>query len=484
VSDTRADSDPASRRAPEQGGPKRSRGRLIAGLRSTVAVGGRDAQLLLVARVLMSAQRALVGVFAPIYLARRGLSATEIGVLFSAVALCGAAISAAVGFGADRIGRKPFVVYIPLLSAGAAFVFAFVGSKEALFIAAAIGSFGRGSGAGAGMVGPYQPAEQALLAGLVDDRSRPRLFANIASASAMGGLLGAILAATPLTQGAAGPAGAATYRYAFLVAALLALLPALLALPVRERPRSQGASQPARKRAAGGGRLSAPARTLVLRLAATNTVNGVAVGLFGPFVSYWLYRRFGASPGAIGLLYIAANIVTLITNQFSTLLARRHGMVRTVVIARALQALLLIPLALSPNLYVAGAIYSLRLIAQRIGLALRQTFVMTAAPANERAKVAALSQLPVQGASASAPTLAGYLFDTVGLAVPFEIAGALQLVNAGLFQWFFGRSGEAGDRRPPGLGDGAGEPQRGVLPGAILTGEEDTGELTLPRSDP
>ena len=447
----------------------------------TLAVGGRDARLLLAARVLMSAQRALVGVVAPIYLARRGLSGTEVGVLFSAVGLCGAAISAAVGFGADRIGRKPFVVYIPLLSAGAGFVFAYVGATGALFAAAAIGTFGRGAGAGAGMVGPYQPAEQALLAGLVDDRSRPRLFANIASASALGGLLGAILAASPLTHAAGGPAGAATYRDAFLVAGLLALLPALLALPVREAPRPHRSSKDARARPAGSGRLSAPARTLVLRLAATNAVNGVAVGLFGPFVSYWLFRRFGAGPGAIGLLYIAANIVTIITNQLATPLARRHGMVRTVVVARALQALLLIPLALSPNLYVAGAIYSLRLMAQRIGLALRQTFVMTAAPAEERAKVAALSQLPSQGAAATAPTLAGYLFDAVGLAVPFEIAGALQLVNAGLFQWFFGRSGRApGGAQPPPEGTGAQTRERAAPPGVILTGEEDTGELSLP----
>ncbi len=462
--------------------PSGALARTLAQMGATLAVGGRDARLLLAARVLMSAQRALVGVVAPIYLARRGLSGTEVGMLFSAVGLAGAAISAIVGFGADRFGRKPFVVYVPLLAAGAGFVFAFVGATGALFAAAAIGSFGRGSGAGAGMVGPYQPAEQALLAGLVDDRSRPRLFANIASASALGGLLGAVLAASPLTQAASGPAGTGTYRDAFLVAALLALLTALLAMPVREgrRPARQQRGEDARSRAPR--RLSAPARSLVLRLAATNTVNGLAVGLFGPFVSYWLYRRFGAGPSTIGLLYIAANVVTIMTNQLATPLARRHGMVRTVVIARMLQALLLIPLALSPSLYVAGALYSLRLVAQRIGLALRQTFVMSAAPESERAKVAALSQLPMQGASATAPTLAGYLFDAVGLAVPFEIAGVLQLINAGLFQWFFGRAAKAD-------GEGASKPPRASpigreqLPaaGRILTGEEDTGELTLPE---
>ena len=34
-----------------------------------------------------------------------------------------------------------------------------------------------------------------------------------------------------------------------------------------------------------------------------NMVNGVGVGLFGPFVTYFLYRRYGAGPQLIALLF-------------------------------------------------------------------------------------------------------------------------------------------------------------------------------------
>ena len=68
--------------------------------------GGRDAGLLLSARVLMSGQRAFIGVVVPIYLARRGYSATELGILFSVVALAAAAMSTFIGIAADRVGRK------------------------------------------------------------------------------------------------------------------------------------------------------------------------------------------------------------------------------------------------------------------------------------------------------------------------------------------------------------------------------------------
>jgi MFS family permease len=426
--------------------------------------GGRDARLLLLARVLMSAQRALVGVVVPIYLARRGFSATELGALFSVVGLAAALLSTLVGFAADRVGRKPFVVMMPLLSGIAGLVFAAIDQPVALFAAAAIGSFGRGSGAGGGQIGPYQPAEQALLAGMVDDRQRNRLFGFIASASAAGGLLGAVLAVTPLSAAATRHVvSAATYRPAFLAALVLAVLSALCALPVREeRAPDAGDAVPDPGAAAldpgaaaldpgaaaldpggepGAGpasrRLSAVSRRLVLRLWATNSVNGLAVGLFGPFITYWLYRRYGAGPSTIGELYVAGNIITIATNQLAAPLARRVGTVRTVVVVRTAQALLLPVLALMPSFAAAGVLYTLRLIVQRIGISLRQSFVMGSAPAAERARVVAYSQLPTQGISALSPSLSGYLFDEVSLAAPFELAGALQLINALLFHHFF-----------------------------------------------
>jgi MFS family permease len=419
--------------------------------------GGRDAGFLLVARVLMSGQRAFIGVVVPIYLARRGYSATELGILFSVVALAAAAMSTLIGIAADRVGRKPFLIYIPLLTATSCVVFAFTAQTLPLFIAAAVGSVGRGAGAGAAQVGPYQPAEQALMAGLVDDSRRPALFGLIASASAAGGLLGSLLAITPLSSPLAGAhASPGTYWPAFTAAALLAAMAAALAVPVRQAQRTPASGEHRRRPAEqsgaqGPGRTRSPARLspeswrLVRRLWATNTVNGVAVGLFGPFVTYWLYRRYGASAAEIGVLYTIGNVITIASSQLAGPLARRAGTVRTVVVARTLQALLLPVLALMPGLVLAGTVYTVRLVVQRLGIALRQSFVMGAAPAAERARVGAFAQLPTQGAAALAPMLTGYLFTEVSLALPFELAGALQLMNAALFQHFFGGEDRASD---------------------------------------
>jgi predicted MFS family arabinose efflux permease len=195
-------------------------------------------------------------------------------------------------------------------------------------------------------------------------------------------------------------------------------------------------------------RLSARGRSLVWRLWATNVTNGVAVGLFGPFVTYWFYRRFDAGTTTVGLIYIVVNVVSIGTNLLTHRLALRLGTVPTVVVTRSLQAALLVPLALSPSAGIAAGVYTLRMCAQRIGMAVRQSFVMTTAPPAERARIAALSQLPSQGISGVAPLFTGYLFDEVSLAAPFEIAAFFQLVNALTFGRLFRRTSPVFDARP------------------------------------
>lgn len=417
------------------------------------APGGRDAHLLLAGRVLMSGERALVSVVVPIYLARMGYSATKLAAMFALVALVSAVLSLLVGTYSDRIGRRPFVIALPLAAAVAAMVFMLTDRTVLLFAFAALGSFGRGSGAGSGAVGPYQPAEQALMAGLVSDRERPRLFGLVASASAAGGLLGAALAASPVGAPAQGAdvASTATYRLAFLVAALLAVAAALVVVPVREHV-PQRVQLPEELTVRTGRRLSQVGRSLVRRLWVTNVTNGIAVGLFGPFVSYWFFRRFGAGTTEVGLVYVVVNIVTIGTNLFTHRVAQRLGTVPAVVVLRTLQAVLLVPLALSPTVAVAAGVYTLRTGVQRIGMAIRQSFVMTTAPADERARVAALSRLPSQGIAAGAPLFAGYLFDEVSLAAPFEIGAFFQLVNALSFGWLFRRTSPL-FRRPEPMPD-------------------------------
>lgn len=253
----------------------------------------------------------------------------------------------------------------------------------------------------------------------------------------------------------------ASYRVLFFVMAGAALLAGLLALPITERrishhaPATAGAiDSHAAAQATRTGRprfriqLSRASWLLLARLWVTNSVNGLAVGFFGPFVTYWFYRRYGVDAVAVGLLFSLINLAALVANLGAARIAAKLGLVRAIVVSRALQAILIIPMVLAPTFWLAGGFYLLRMLAQRVGLPLRQSYLMGVSTPEERGMVGALANLPSQATSAASPTLAGYLFDHVALALPFEIGAILQGVNTALFFLFFHAAPPPEERAP------------------------------------
>lgn len=440
----------------------------------------RNFDLVFAARVAMSTGRALAGVVAPIYLAIQGFNAFELAEYVMVVALASALMSSVIGLLSDQVGRRPFLIAIPLLTAAAGAVFAFTDSTPVLFLMGALGSFGRGAGAGAGAVGPYQPAESAFVTDEVASRHRNTAFGRLAFGSSLGATAGGLLALLVHAAHVHGVAAMDAYRPVFLAISAVSAMAGLLALGLSEPGQlpaapvealvdpdpgvaeADGASPAVRRFAV---RLPRRSRWLLYRLWATNTVNGIAVGMFGPFVTYWFFRRFGAGPDKVGVLFAVINVATMASTLSAAGLARRWGLVRTITVVRTAQAVLLVPMVLSPTFVLAGAVYLLRMTVQRIGLPLRQSYAIALADPAERASVAALSNLPSQLAMAGSPLFSGYLIEEVSLAAPFEISAFFQLANATTFWWFFHRLPPEEER----AGAGASQPEGTCAPG-VATG--------------
>ena|GEM_PF-330342 len=532
---------------------------------------GRNFGIVFAGRVSMSVGRSLAGVVAPIYLALEGFSAFELSLYVLVVALSSAVLSTAVGLSSDKLGRRPYLIGVPLLTAGAAVGFAFTASAPLLFVLGALGSFGRGAGAGAGAVGPYQPAESAFISEDLPAEHRNAGFGRLTFGSSAGAMVGSLLALLVSSSHAQRAAATAAFRPAFLAVGAAAALAGLVAIGLVEPTRRQG-SLPARqfepagqalghrgrlgqvdsaisgepRTGAGsldgkagspevpafgdepdelgdepgalqgapdaldepdvldepeaplvrpvlvtagrgeaassrGGRarrrhlelrLPVKSRWLVYRLLVTNMLNGMAIGMFGPFITYWFFRKFGAGAGEVGTLYAVINAATMVSSLSASGLARRWGLVRTVSIVRSLQALLLVPMVLAPTFALAGGIYFVRMFVQRIGLPLRQSYAIALAHPDERSSVAAVSNVPSQLAQAASPLLTGYLFDEVSLSLPFELAAALQFANALSFWGFFHNHPPEEERALGARQQGSLAPASSVLPPA---GESDAG---------
>lgn len=418
----------------------------------------RNFDLILAARALMSSGRALAGILVPIYLAVDGFTAFELAIYVMVVAAVAAVASTLIGGVSDHVGRRPFLIGVPLVTALSGLVFAFSQSLPLLFVMGALGSLGRGAGAGAGNVGPYMPAESALITEILPSKQRNAGFGRVSFASSLGALAGGLLALLVPSAHSHGAAAIAVFRGGFIATAVVSALAGLIAVGLSEPPRGAGAavSPPAAMRRRGWPQMPRQSRWLLYRLWVTNTFNGVAVGMFGPFITYWFYRRFGASASQVGLLFAVINAVTMFSALSAAGLAKRWGLVRAVSVVRISTAVLIIPMILAPSFLVAGAFYLVRMLIQRIALPLRQSYTVGLADPAERGAVAALSNMPSQLAMSFSPLATGYLLDEVSLSLPFEIAAFFQLMNAVTFWALFRRHPPAEERglaraaRPPG----------------------------------
>lgn len=364
-------------------------------------------------------QGALVVDFA-LYLAALHWSAFEIGLVYAAGLLLNAAITLAAGPLSDRFGRRAFLIGYDTtqLFAGLA---AFLSSAPAAIVPAAIvGSFGRGAN---GAAGPFSPVEQAWLsAGLAPADYGPVYSLNVA-VGFCGQAIGCACAALPPLWRGTFP-GPAAYRPLFLLVFLGALV--ALALLVRMRD-VRGPVRPRREEEPRDRQKTAQSeRGLLLRLVGINAVNGLGIGIIGPFMALWFALRFGAGPAAIapvlGLGFVLAMVSALLTGK----LTRRLGMVRSVVVMRTAGLVLLVLLPFAPTYFLAAACYVLRSACNRGTAGARQAVGLRLVGAERRGLAASLNSGSMQIPRALGPTLGGLLLDSHMLAIPLLLAAALQ----------------------------------------------------------
>ena len=103
---------------------------------------------------------------------------------------------------------------------------------------------------------------------------------------------------------------------------------------------------------AGAARLSPRSRSVVTKLAALSGIDSLGGGfLTDALIAYWFFRRFGISEGTLGLLFFAGNLFNSGSYLIAAWLARRIGLLNTMVFTHIPSSLLLmaVPLASSPG---------------------------------------------------------------------------------------------------------------------------------------
>ena len=367
----------------------------------------------------------ILGVMLVLYLAAAGLGEMRIGLLLTLTFLGDAAISLWLSTHADRWGRRRTLMAGAALMTLGGGVMALTGDFTLLVLGATIGVISPTGGE----VGPFLAVEQACLAQMIDDRDRTRIFAwyNVAgyAATAVGALAAGLLAAS-LQQ--SGWTALASYRALLAGYGALGVVIGLLSWRLDanvEAPEAKAdAAGPVKILGLG------ESRTTVFKLSAIFWIDSFGGGfIVQSFLAYWFHQRFGATDAALGGIFFGANLLSGISALLAVPLARRIGLVNTMVWTHLPSNVLLMGVPLMPSFGWAVALLLLRHTISQMDVPTRQSYVNAVVPAGERSAANGVTGTARQLGTALAPLMAGPLLASATLAsVPFFVAGGLKII--------------------------------------------------------
>ncbi|MGH8727354.1 MAG: MFS transporter [Burkholderiales bacterium] len=374
-----------------------------------------DRRLIYLAAFLRAVATGMLAVLLGIYLAEIDFSAAEIGVVISAGLIGAALASLYVTALGDRTGRRRMLVALSMLSGVGGIAAALSSSFIAIIVAAFIGMMnGMGRDRGASLV-----LEQAMLPATTNDSERTVAFAWYNVVQDAGHALGGLAAALPaVLRHVSSVETTSSYQTALILYALLMLCTAAMYFLLSTRTEARTAKP----------KISRRGKRVVWKMSSLFAMDAVAGGFAGTaLVSYFFFERFGVGEAAIGALFFVARIANALSHLAAAWLARRIGLLNTMVFTHVPSSLLLITVAFAPDFVTASILFILREALVEMDVPTRQSYVMAVVAEEERTFASGVTHLTRMGGWAIGPSLAGWLMQSVALATPLMVAAAMKI---------------------------------------------------------
>jgi MFS family permease len=351
----------------------------------------------------------------PVYLLAIGLTPQQVGIVASASLLGTAALTLLVGFVAPRYDlRNLFLIGAGLATTG--LVFPMVETVVPVLLVAFMGTINPS----AGDLGMLIPLEHALLTQETSDRDRTGVFARYSLIGSLTAAAGSLAAALPEFLTARGLPEISALRLMFYGYATLGLLAAFLysRLP---RDHMRAATRP--------GQALGQSRRIVYKLAALFNLDAFAGGfVVQSLLALWLFQRFDLSLGTASAFFFCASLLSAVSFPVAAWLAKRIGLVNTMVFTHIPSSLCLIAVAFSSNLTVVLILLLIRSALSQMDVPTRSSYVMAVVTPVERTAAASMTAVPRSLASSISPAIAGFMLAGPFSALPLVVCGCLKIV--------------------------------------------------------
>jgi MFS family permease len=350
----------------------------------------------------------------PAYLSAIGFSPGEIGLLASASLLGTALLTLTIGFVAPRHDLRNLLMAGAILMTGTGLAFPMADQIVLLAVVAFLGTVNPSTGD----LGVLVPLEHAMLAQGAPDHERTRTFARYSLIGALSMAAGALAAALPDFIVLADVSRLTAFRLMFYAYAALGLVSVAL-----YRLLPHVVMNEARPSAPLG-----PSRAIVYKLAALFSLDAFAGGfVVQSLLALWLFERFDLSLSAASLFFFWASVFSAFPYPVAAWLAKRIGLVNTMVFTHIPSSIFLILAAFSPNLILALVLLLLRSALSQMDVPTRTSYVMAVVTPAERTAAASVTAVPRSLASSISPAMAGALLATPFSGLPLILCGVLKI---------------------------------------------------------
>ncbi|MBI4529753.1 MAG: MFS transporter, partial [Deltaproteobacteria bacterium] len=361
----------------------------------------RDVKLIMVSRGVRAFAFSYLNVVFSIYLDSLGYSTVMIGMVHSVAYISGALLTALWGVLSDHYGRTKILMLLAVLTIVSNTIFIFFSQLVFILLAVVIANVGSGGSAGGGQGGgPFNPVEQALLAEKCNPENRNQIFSTNSFVGSVMGSLGALMSGLPQhLQQNRGWEPVLSYKPLFLLTILftVGLLFVYRAIAEEHRPRQ-------RER-----KISRQSGMFVTKMSLLGVLDNMGAGLIGPLVSYWFFLRFGVELKSLGLMFFLSYIFAALSFLAAPVIARRIGVVRTMVFSHAIASGLNLFIAFAPTFFLAGLVLVVRSFLAYMDNPLRESFTMAMVKSEERGSAAGMTNLARIVPFGVSPTISAYL---------------------------------------------------------------------------
>jgi MFS family permease len=356
-----------------------------------------------------------IALLLPVYLVTLGFSAFHVGLIATITLVGSGLMTLLVGAHAHRYDYRTLLIAAAVLMTATGLSFAAVTDFWPLLVIAFMGTLNPSGGGGV-----FMPLEHAIISEVTKDSDRTMVFARYSLVGTLVAALGALLTGAPdLLTSTLGVSAKTALQAMFVLYALFGIAAAIVyaGLPKRthaDRKEKPGALQKSKK--------------MVYKLAALFCLDSFAGGLIlDSLLVLWLFERFDLSPAVAGTIFFWVGVLSAFSYLVAARIARRIGLVNTMVFTHLPSSIFLILVPFMPTLGWAIALLLARSALSQMDVPTRTSYVMAIVPPEERPAAASVTSVPRSLAAAFAPVFAGAFLSASSFGWPLVIAGGLKI---------------------------------------------------------